>query len=235
MKVLLAEDNPDNQKIICFFLRQASLFVEVVDTGEKAIQAALKGDFDFILMDMQMPQMDGYTATRTLRQRGHLKPIIALTAHSRSSAEKKCLESGCDGFLSKPLDMEKIAQLLKKLVPDESQLAKAPTVVIHPMKPAQQVQIRKEIPEDLQRLQEAYINSLTNKVAELVAAAENNDRSLIAEASHRLRGSAGMYGLIDIAETACMVEDACREGRDLDLLSDLIQELRDLSNLLLGV
>jgi PAS domain S-box-containing protein len=118
-KILLAEDGPDNQRLISFVLRKAGATVEIADNGriayEKALEAKQAGNpFDVILMDMQMPEMDGYTATRTLREEGYKGPIIALTAHAMASERDKCMQAGCDDFATKPLNKPKLLTLIAK-------------------------------------------------------------------------------------------------------------------------
>jgi CheY-like chemotaxis protein len=116
-RVLLAEDGPDNQRLIAFVLRKAGAEVTVVDDGQAACEFALAArdqgnPFDVILMDMQMPVLDGYSASTKLRQEGYSGPIIALTAHAMLGDQEKCRRAGCDAHMSKPIDRAKLISIV---------------------------------------------------------------------------------------------------------------------------
>jgi signal transduction histidine kinase/DNA-binding response OmpR family regulator len=126
-RILLAEDSPDNQLLISNFLRKLGAFVEIASDGRQAVDRALSAEaegapFGLVLMDMQMPELDGYEATRELRRAGYAVPIIALTANAMGGDQQRCLEAGCSDYASKPIDRRRlIAQILE-------QLSKSPSV-----------------------------------------------------------------------------------------------------------
>ena len=111
-KVLVAEDNPSNQKLIAILLQKMGLEVSLADDGLQAVEQCGQQTFDVILMDMQMPNLNGYDATRQLRSQGVRTPIIAVTANAMSGDEQKCISVGCDGYLSKPIDRQKLEELI---------------------------------------------------------------------------------------------------------------------------
>lgn len=105
-RVLVVDDGEINRKFVRFVLEKMGVSVAVATNGEEAIEAAAQGDFDLVLMDMQMPVKDGYTATRELRLAGYETPVIALTANAMQGDRKRCLDAGCNSYLSKPVDPE---------------------------------------------------------------------------------------------------------------------------------
>ena len=112
-RILLAEDVPANQKLISFLLQKSGAEVEVVENGRLAVAKAMKArldgkPFDLILMDIQMPEMDGYAATGALREFDYLGRIVALTAHATEADRQRCLDSGFDGFAVKPIQKEQL-------------------------------------------------------------------------------------------------------------------------------
>jgi PAS domain S-box-containing protein len=114
LRLLVAEDGVDNQRLIGHVLRKAGAEVTIVENGQLALDAVTQSpsSFDVVLMDMQMPVMDGYTAARVIRDRGLRVPVVALTAHAMSDEVERCLAAGCVAYASKPLDKPKLIALI---------------------------------------------------------------------------------------------------------------------------
>ncbi len=128
-RVLVAEDGADNQRLIARLLGRAGLEVEIAADGRRAVDRTLEAEregdpFDAVLMDMQMPELDGYAATQALRDGGYTRPIIALSAHAMHEDRERCFTAGCDAFAPKPIDRQQLldllAQYLAKPLPSDS-------------------------------------------------------------------------------------------------------------------
>jgi signal transduction histidine kinase/DNA-binding NarL/FixJ family response regulator len=125
-RLLLAEDGPDNQRFITFILTQLGGDVIAANNGQAAVEIAIASrdagkPFDLILMDMQMPVLDGYRATQQLRTENWLGPIVALTANAMTEDRQKCLDAGCDDYLAKPIDRDRLIEVLTQwLAPDHA-------------------------------------------------------------------------------------------------------------------
>lgn len=124
-RLLLVEDGLDNQRLIAHLLRKAGAEVELADNGrigvEKARRAVSEGHpHDLILMDMQMPEMDGYEATRVLRSEGYTRPIVAVTAHAMTADREKCLAAGCNDYATKPVERKRLIEMVMRQVAAEA-------------------------------------------------------------------------------------------------------------------
>lgn len=120
VRVLVAEDTLTNQMLIKLLLERMGFEVAIAIDGAEAVQKALSEHFDLILMDIQMPNVDGYEATRALRQEGLAIPIIAVTANAMPGDDAKCINAGCDYYMSKPVDSVELTVVIFKYLSRES-------------------------------------------------------------------------------------------------------------------
>lgn len=131
-RILIVEDSVDNQDIFQFFLQSVGAVTDVVDNGVAAIRKVRENNYDLILMDIQLPQMDGLEATRRLRVEGFTNPIIALTAHSSIKEKASSLESGCIGLITKPVSQDTLVQQILALLNDSTKEGLTRNVDLNP-------------------------------------------------------------------------------------------------------
>jgi signal transduction histidine kinase/DNA-binding response OmpR family regulator len=218
-QVLLAEDGVDNQRLLATYLRQAGLRVEIVGNGQLAVDAALRTPYELVLMDIQMPLMDGVTATRQLRTRGYRGPIVALTANVMQSDLQRYRQSGCDDVLAKPVDRDRFYSVLRRLVPT----ARSPDAAAEAA-----------FAREMAALTEEFRAGLPATLQAIDTAAQAADWSQLRLLVHTLKGTAGSYGFAGITQLAAEVEsqiDAGRQPEAAALCPRLVRQARKLAGL----
>jgi len=191
--VLVAEDGLDNQALISTKLRETGLNVELVSNGqlacEKALAAARRGTpFDLILMDVQMPVMDGFNATLHLRSKGYRGPVIALTANAMERDRSKCLSAGCNDFVTKPIQMKALFKAISRYL-------KVVEIVPEP------VLTKDEAAAAASRaaLAQQFYQDLPSELGQIELAIQREDRVQIEEITRLMLGKAAAAGLKDVA------------------------------------
>jgi signal transduction histidine kinase len=124
-KVLVIDDSQDNLILVQMYLKQLNLDLRMVSSGVAALSLIQKEEFDLVLMDIQMPEMDGFETTQKIRAMGFQRPIVALTAFFNTEDLRKCIQSGCDDVLTKPLDRDELVQKLTALLAPQPETEKA--------------------------------------------------------------------------------------------------------------
>jgi signal transduction histidine kinase/DNA-binding NarL/FixJ family response regulator len=202
-RILVVEDGETNRDLITVVLQDAGAEVVCAENGLLGIKAVQKHTFDLILMDMQMPVMDGYTAAIRLRQQGCELPIIALTAHAMRGDEARCQEAGCSGYLAKPIDVDSLVYTIgNALAGRETNCDDSAPV-------------RSSLPTnrpEIHHIVEKFVDKLHDRLNEMQLAFDDDDLPKLAELAHWLKGSGGTVGFDCFTTPAHQLEIAARQS-----------------------
>lgn len=217
--VLLAEDSVDNQVLITNHLIRAGVEVSVAENGRIAVERALGAlrtgrPFDLVLMDMQMPELDGYAATGELRRRGITAPIVALTANAVVGERTRCLDAGCNDYLTKPIDRRTLVDAVARHTRHIRRPTEHPRDEVSGIAPLESItgSITSDLADDEEMIElvALFVAGLPAKLDRVEHALTDNDTLTVAGVAHQLKGSAGGYGFMPITVAAAALEDSAR-------------------------
>jgi CheY-like chemotaxis protein len=229
LRLLLAEDNSVNQRFAVRILEKWGHFVHVVSNGREAVEAVADQQFDAVLMDVQMPEMGGYEATRLIRQAesssGRHIPIIAMTAHAMKGDREKCLSAGMDAYVAKPISPRELAAVLQATV-RRCAPGPAPKATAGDFAAKRQI-ILQRMDGDAELLRElaaAFIVNSEELIKEMRSAIDAHDFTALRRAAHTYKGSAALFELSNIVERSHSLE-LMAEERNLQEAATLVVDL----------
>jgi CheY-like chemotaxis protein/HPt (histidine-containing phosphotransfer) domain-containing protein len=228
-RILLAEDNTTNQLVATAMLKKLGCHVDTAANGQEAITSLCNLPYDLVLMDCQMPEMNGYEAARAIREgvSGVLNPqipIIAMTATAMQGDREKCLEAGMNDYLSKPVQKQELAAMLNQWLPSEDcrrpqSKASASTPLESAAEPQTPVYDRAGFLERMmgdeemvQAVVEVFLDDIPKQIESLKRSLEASDAQTALRAAHSIKGAAANVGGEALRELAAEIEKACHEG-----------------------
>lgn len=232
-EVLVVDDAKENRELLQLVIGEMSLEVDIAENGQEAVDASAAKDYDLILMDIQMPVMDGYEAARAMRSSGFSNPVVALTANAMKGFEKTVFEAGFSHYMTKPVDLDKLGDLLGELLggekvavdvsetsisiagrSNENTIAMvtsgSPASTLDP-----ETTIRNTLVESNSKFKpmaDEFVRKLSVKVPELRVAMSRGDLEEVALIAHWLKGSGGSVGYKCFTRPAKIIENAALQG-----------------------
>jgi len=222
-KILLVEDNPVNQRVAQRMLQNLAAHVTIANDGAEALERVAAAGFDAVLMDCQMPVMDGFTATRRIRERelsagAKRLPIIALTANVMTEDRENCIAAGMDAHLGKPIEPAQMIEVLSRFLKAQ------------PLIPAIDRAALRELTggdaEFERELAETFVSSGDQCLAEILAALKVSDYDTVRKRAHSLKGASANIHALDLSQAASSLENAAREN-SIPAIGGLVADLSE--------
>ncbi len=233
--ILLVEDNPINQEVCVKRLGKMGHKVTVANNGAEAVEAYRKGEFDLVLMDVQMPVMDGFEATQRIRDiertRDRYTPIIAMTARAMKGDEEHCLRVGMDGYMAKPFRTAKLAEILQDMEPPPTSARSDPPAaadgeeIFAPYNLREMLgKLAEDDADDLLQATEVYLRHHLDEIASLEQAWQSGSSEELSKRAHRIKGGMAALRAYRAQQLAKEIEVAARQG-DRELPGKRLPEL----------
>ncbi|NOT01810.1 MAG: response regulator [Phycisphaerales bacterium] len=205
-RILLVDDDPLIVRLVEKHLHSLNAELKHVDDGEKAVQEALAHVYDVVLMDMEMPVLNGFEATQRLRSQGYTGRIVAATGYTGSADREKCLKAGCDSYLAKPYTRQALVELLRSLQQEPlfSSMSNDPTMV---------------------DLINSFVEGLPARLRAIEEAHQKRDAAALESLARRLKGEAGGYGFDPITDAAAALESTIKNDPGLERIKSQLDKL----------
>ncbi len=246
-KILVVDDGNANRRLISLVLGKAKCEIDTCVNGAEALEYIEENEYDLVFMDMQMPVMDGYTATRTLREKGCEIPIVALTANAMQGDKEKCMDAGCSGFLSKPVNLDELLDTVFQFVPEKQRMAvdterislKSVSVSVEDASDENLVSdfdgsipevIEPNLPMDEPEFREIaveFIDEVQKRLVEMESDFMGRDFEKLAKDAHWLKGAGGTCGYDCFYAPALELEKSAK-SEDAEMCEKMMRLVRSL-------
>ena len=226
--LLIVEDNAVNQRVATLLTERLGYTSDVVDDGAMALEAVQKNVYDAVLMDCQMPVMDGWEATERIRQfsgKARNLPIIAVTASVLPAQRDRCFSVGMNDYVPKPIDIDVLSTALERALNNEDSLARSeePIVVESQMDSSP---LRQILGDQYEEAMDSFMASARERVTEMGNSLEAQDLELLQRAAHTLKGSSRSYAMNALGDASAVLEDAASAG-DRDKAASAFVRVRE--------
>ncbi len=237
-RALVVDDGPENRELLSVVLGDLGIGVASAADGKEGFDASIAEAYDVILMDIQMPRMDGYQAVAAMRQNGIDCPIVALTANAMKGYEQKVLAAGFSHYMTKPIDLDGLTALLAELLggsysePDASEAVVSDNVATeHGLEPGggPVYSVMAQQNPKFEAIAKQFVDRLYEKINEMQLHLEHSDFSSLAEQAHWLKGSGGTVGFIDLVDPARKLEAAAKQ-EDAGQSEQILTVIRDIQS-----
>jgi CheY-like chemotaxis protein/HPt (histidine-containing phosphotransfer) domain-containing protein len=218
-RILVAEDHPINQLVAVGLLERLGYRADVASNGREAVEAVQRTRYDLVLMDCQMPEVDGYEATRLIRQSeppDRRLPVLALTADVTDRGREQCKGAGMDDYIAKPIDREQLRETLLRWLPaaGEAERASEDTPEAGPPAALHLLQLTSVVGDDpakIRRYLDLFASTTERLMEQIEAAIERREADGLRRLSHTLKGACGNIGAVEMAGLARRLEEAAAE------------------------
>jgi CheY-like chemotaxis protein/HPt (histidine-containing phosphotransfer) domain-containing protein len=218
LRVLVAEDNVVNQKVAVRMLQRLGCRADVAANGLEAVSAVQRVPYDMVLMDCQMPELDGYAATIEIRRqegKSHHTVIIAMTANALAGDRQQCLAAGMDDYLAKPIASKALEEALRRWTKNEEKLSPPPPEAERGLVDSARLADLAELGDDpswLPTLIRRYLDDARGRMEALGSAIDGGDLPAVAELGHALKGSSANIGATRMQELSAVLQNLGRAG-----------------------
>ncbi len=223
--ILLVDDNEDNRNLLCLYLRNTPFTLKSAENGRDAVELFKKTHFDIVFMDLEMPIMDGYEATRQLRkweesEKLAATPIVALTAHAFVRFKKKCMEAGCNDYLTKPVRRNTLINCISKHL----QMDTTPSQDVPEIQPDNNDPATIRLNHKIKKLIPRFLSNKKEDAKQLLHSLEAGDFEALIQQAHTIKGTSWMYGFKYLGDTCLELEQAAK-AKDSKQAHGLIKKI----------
>lgn len=239
-KIIVADDNDHNRLVASIILQNYGTEIIEANDGEEAIKAYNESNADLILMDIQMPVMNGYEATKVIREQGVSIPIIAVTANAIKGESEKCITAGMNDYIAKPFKEEEFLKTIAKwLTPGQNirtdKIESDDANEQHEKEPLYEIEslvaLSRGNPTFIQKMVHLFCDQIPQQVEEMIYSYENHDLKQMGALAHKIKPTLDNFNIKILKEDIRTIEETGKEGNDMDGLNELLQKIRITLNL----